>query len=62
MCRLNALDLCAIQECMDGYRKLVEWIPPLDTVDEEMKSDRLRVIAYITDKCEQALVGLRDEQ
>ena len=62
MCKLNALDLCAIQECMDGYRKLVEWIPPLDTVDEEMKSDRLRVIDYITDKCEQALVGLRDEQ
>lgn len=62
MCRLNALDLCAIQECMDGYRKLVEWIPPIDTIDEEMKNDRLRVISYITDKCEKALVGLRDEQ
>ena len=61
MCRLNALDLCAIQECLDGYRKLVEWIPPFDTVDEEMKEDRLRVIAHLIDKCEKALVGIKDE-
>ena len=61
MCRLNALDLCAIQECLEGYKRLVEWVPTLDTVDEEMKDDRLRVIAYLSDKCEKALVEMKDE-
>lgn len=61
MCRLNALDLCAIQECLDGYRKLVEWIPTLDTTDEEMKIDRLRIITYLSDKCENEIVRMKDE-
>lgn len=61
MCRLNALDLCAIQECLDGYRKLVEWIPSFDTPDEEMKEDRLRVIVHLIDRCEKALMEMRDE-
>ena len=58
MCKINALDLCAIQECLDGYKKLVEWIPPLDTTDAEMKEDRLRIIDHLDKRCEELLMEL----
>jgi len=58
MCKINPLDLCAMQECLDGYKRLVQWVPSLDTVDEEMKQDRLRIIEHLDKRCEELLVEL----
>ena len=30
MCKFNVVDVLAIQECMDGYKRLIEWLPTMD--------------------------------
>lgn len=48
---LNAMDLCAIQECMVAYKKMIEWLPTVDEVEQEMKRDRIDVINHIVKIC-----------
>lgn len=55
MCKFNVVDVIAIQECLEGYKKLIEWIPPLDDDDENMKSARLQIIEYLSNACEKVL-------
>lgn len=52
MCNLNVLDILAIQECMVGYKRLIEFLPPVDDVEEELKEQRLKLIDRITNVCE----------
>lgn len=56
---LGVLDLISIQECLDGYRKTIASLPVEDTVELELKEERLRLINYLIRRCEGAMV--RDE-
>lgn len=50
---LNAMDLYGMQECLIGYRKLIEWLPVTNEFECDMKSERLETIDHlinITDK------------
>lgn len=53
----KVLDVLAMQECLEGYKKLVEWIPPKDIQEEDLKANRLRIIDYLSDMCEDFIVS-----
>ena len=56
MCKFNVVDVVAMQECLEGYKKLVEWIPPLNEDEENMQLARLQIINHLSDVCENVLV------
>jgi len=58
---MNTQDLFAIQECMIGYRKLVEWLPVQSEEEVEMKNNRLNVISHISALCDKELTRLSEE-
>lgn len=62
MVKLNAIDICNIQECLEGYKVLVELVPLRDEVEEEMRECRLKIIDYLSDKCDMVLGDLKNEQ
>ena len=48
---MNAMDLCAIQECMIGYRKLIEWLPVQNEMEVDLKQERINTINHIVKIC-----------
>ena len=52
---LSNIDLISIQECLDSYRKTISSFPVEDMVDLELKEERLRLIKYLLQRCEEAL-------
>lgn len=58
---MNAQDLCAIQECMVGYRKLIEWLPVQSEMEVDLKSQRIDVINHIMNLCGKELTRLSEE-
>ena len=59
MCKFNVVDVVAMQECLEGYKKLVEWIPPLNEEEENMQLARLQIINHLSDVCESVLFSER---
>lgn len=55
MCKFTVVDVLAIQECMEGYRKLIEWLPTMDEVEDELKEQRLKVIDRIDRICDEVI-------
>lgn len=62
MCKFNIVDVLAIQECMDGYKKLIEWMPTIDEVEDELKEHRLKVIDRISTLCDEAIDSERGKR
>lgn len=58
---MNAQDLCAIQECMVGYRKLIEWLPVLNEMEVDLKAERINIINHIIKLCGNELTRLSEE-
>lgn len=55
MCKFTTMDVMAIQECLDAYKKLIEWMPAPSDIDMEMKSHRLSIIRRLDKLCEESL-------
>lgn len=58
---MNAMDLCAIQECMIGYRKLIEWLPVQSEDEVDLKQERINTINHIVKLCGNELTRLSEE-
>ena len=58
---MNAQDLCAIQECMVAYRKLIEWIPATNEVEADLKANRIDIVNHIVKICGNELTRLSEE-
>lgn len=58
---MNANDLCAIQECMIGYRKLIEWLPVQNEMEVDLKAERINIINHIIKTCGSELTKLSEE-
>ena len=58
---MNAMDLCAIQECMVGYRKLIEWLPVQSEDEVDLKQERINTINHIVKLCGTELSRLSEE-
>ena len=55
MCKFSVVDVLAIQECMDGYKRLIEWMPAMDEVEDELKEQRIKVINRIMRLCDDVI-------
>ena len=58
---MNAQDLCAIQESLVAYKKLLDWLPALSELEVEMKADRIDVINYLVKLCGTELNKISEE-
>lgn len=58
---MNAQDLCAIQESLIAYKKLLDWLPALNELEVEMKADRIDVINYLVKLCGTELNKISEE-
>ena len=61
MSRFNIVDIHSIQECLVAYKRLLEWIPVTCVEDMDLKDERLRVVDYLSDKCDMVLGRLSEE-
>lgn len=58
---MNAQDLCAIQECLIAYKKLLDWLPTLNELEVEMKADRIDIINHLVKVCGVELNKISEE-
>lgn len=61
MCKFNIMDIHSIQECLVAYKSLVKWVPITCLEEMDLKEERLKVIDYLSDKCEEALAMAEEE-
>ena len=52
MVKLNIVDLASIQDCLSAYKKLIDWIPPVGEIEEEMKEEKIKIINHLLIKTE----------
>ena len=58
---MELLDILAIQECLDSYRKLLDWFPATDKYEETLREGRLKLIDALMDKLEVQLEVLKND-
>lgn len=58
---MNAQDLCAIQESLVAYKKLLDFIPTIDELDLELKTNRIDIIHHLMNVCSTELNKLSEE-
>jgi hypothetical protein len=57
MCELNVYDVCEIQESLEAYLKVLEWLPAPTPDEETMKEERIKYTKYLIEKCEKVIQG-----
>ena len=55
MSKFNIVDIHSIQECLVAYKSLLQWIPITCIEEMDLKEERLRVVDYLSDKCDMVL-------
>ena len=50
MCEFNVYDVYGIQECLDSYLKLIQWLPAVDADEEVMKDERIAYAKHLISK------------
>lgn len=58
---MNTQDLCAIQESLVAYKKLLDFIPTIDEMDLELKMNRIDIIHHLMNVCSTELNKLSEE-
>lgn len=59
---MNTQDLCNIQECLIGYKRLIEWLPvPPTDIEQELRANRVDVINHLMLVCGKELNKLSEE-
>lgn len=57
---MNMMDLCAIQECMLGYRQVIQWLPVLNEIEVDLKQERINTINHVIDLCDKEMIKLSE--
>ena len=57
MCEFNVYDVAEIQECLDSYLKLIQWLPASGEEEESMREARINHTKYLIEKCEKVIQG-----
>lgn len=55
MCELNVYDVCEIQESLEAYLSVLEWLPAPTPEEELMREDRVKHTKYLVEKCEKVI-------
>lgn len=53
-------DLYAIQECLDGYKVLLNWLPDLTDEEKDLKESKIRTIRFLMEKADDILEDMCD--
>ena len=61
MDKFNIVDIHSIQECLVAYKRLLELIPVTCVEEMDLKDERLRIVDYLSDKCDMVLGRLSEE-
>lgn len=57
----NGNDVYSIQECLEGYKILLDWLPAVNKEEDELKYIRLQTVSHLITKCDDVLEELRHE-
>lgn len=57
---MGMMDIVSLQEMLVSYRKLLEWLPATNEVEEAMRDERFHLLDYLVDKLEMDLEVLKD--
>ena len=60
MCKFSVIDVIAMQECLESYKRLIEWIPPIDNEDDDMRLARLNIVSHLSELCDDVLKMEKD--
>jgi len=55
MCKINAMNVYNIQECLESYRRLLEWLVPIDNTDILLKEQRMNIVNHLIEVCDDVL-------
>lgn len=55
MCKFNVYDVSEIQESLEAYLKLLEWVPATTVNEVTMKEARIEHVKYLIDKCDDVI-------
>lgn len=55
MCKFNIYDVSEIQESLEAYLKLLEWVPATTVNEVTMKEARIEHVKYLIDKCDDVI-------
>lgn len=55
MVKFNVYDICEMQECLESYLRLLEWIPAVGEEESAMRDNRIKYTRYLIDKCDKVL-------
>ncbi len=55
MCELNVYDICEIQESLEAYLHILDWLPAPTPEEELMREDRIKYTKYLIEKCEKVI-------
>lgn len=55
MCKFTVTDVYSIQECLEAYKVLIKWLPITCLEEMDMKEERLAVVDFLSDKCDEAI-------
>lgn len=58
----NANDVLSIQECLESYNVLLNWVPPTTKEEADLKYMREELTKLLIDKCEDVLKEMKNEQ
>ena len=61
MTKFNVVDLLSIQECMEGYKIMLNLIIPVDETEKILREHKLHLVSYIIDKCDDIIEELKNE-
>jgi hypothetical protein len=61
MSKFNIVDIHSLQECLVAYKSLLQWIPVTCVEEMDLKDERLRIVDYLSDKCDRVLERLSEE-
>lgn len=48
-------DLYEMQDCLEGYKVLLGWLPDITDEDKALKDNKLNIIKHLIDKTEKVM-------
>lgn len=55
MYKFNVYDVCEIQESLDAYLRLIQWMPALTAEEQAMRDARVEHVEFLINKCERII-------
>lgn len=55
----NIYDVYEIQESLEAYLKILEWLPATGKEEQELKDQRLKYTKFLIDKCDDVIESMK---